>query len=159
MNTKLQSFTRCFGRVGLCIGLKIQGTRFDSLRHHKKNWFVAQLEESPAFNRKVMSSNLIGPTWKHSSKEERSAVNGRMNVRFILFPQLKSKLIFYMKNVINILQQIEKEYQVKILFACETGRELGDFHRRIAIMIYAYIYMHERDWYLSLNEKKIQLSL
>ena len=101
-----------------------------------------------------MSSNLIGPTWKHSSKEERSAVNGRMNVRFILFPQLKSKLILYMKNVINILQQIEKEYQVKILLACETGSRAWGFPSPDSDYDIRFIYMHERDWYLSLNEKK-----
>jgi len=59
-----------------------------------------------------------------------------------------------MKNVINILQQIEKEYEVKILLACETGSRAWGFPSPDSDYDMRFIYMHERDWYLSLNEKK-----
>lgn len=59
-----------------------------------------------------------------------------------------------MKNVINIVQQIEKEYKVKVLFACETGSRAWGFPSPDSDYDIRFIYMHKKDWYLSLNEKK-----
>src|ERR1700750_123697 len=57
-------------------------------------------------------------------------------------------------NVINILQQIEKEYEVKILFACETGSRAWGFPSPDSDYDIRFIYMHKQDWYLCLNERK-----
>lgn len=59
-----------------------------------------------------------------------------------------------MKNVLETIHQIEKEYEVKILFACETGSRAWGFPSPDSDYDIRFIYMHERDWYLSLNEKK-----
>lgn len=59
-----------------------------------------------------------------------------------------------MKNILETIQQIEKEYEVNILFACETGSRAWGFPSPDSDYDIRFIYMHERDWYLSLNEKK-----
>ena len=50
-NTKVSSILtlskkRCFGRHGVCIGLKIQRIRFDSLRYHKHGFIVREASRS-----------------------------------------------------------------------------------------------------------------
>src|SRR5215471_9995733 len=59
-----------------------------------------------------------------------------------------------MKDILNMLQQIEREYSVKILYACETGSRAWGFPSPDSDYDIRFIYMHERDWYLSLNERK-----
>lgn len=59
-----------------------------------------------------------------------------------------------MKNITTILNQIEDEYKVKILYACETGSRAWGFPSPDSDYDIRFIYMHERDWYLSLSEKK-----
>lgn len=58
------------------------------------------------------------------------------------------------KNINNILEEIEKKYSAKILYACETGSRAWGFPSPDSDYDIRFIYMHERDWYLSLNEKK-----
>jgi predicted nucleotidyltransferase len=59
-----------------------------------------------------------------------------------------------MENITTILQQIEREYQVKILYACETGSRAWGFPSPDSDYDIRFLYMHERDWYLSLSDKK-----
>ncbi len=59
-----------------------------------------------------------------------------------------------MENIANILAQIEKAYKVKILYACETGSRAWGFPSTDSDYDIRFIYMHERDWYLSLWERK-----
>lgn len=54
----------------------------------------------------------------------------------------------------NILDKIEREYKVKILYACETGSRAWGFPSPDSDYDIRFIYMHERDWYLSLSDKK-----
>lgn len=53
-----------------------------------------------------------------------------------------------------MLRQIEKEYQVKILYACETGSRAWGFPSPDSDYDIRFLYMHETNWYLSLSDKK-----
>lgn len=60
-----------------------------------------------------------------------------------------------MKNKINqYLDAIEKEKQIKILLACETGSRAWGFPSPDSDYDVRIIYMHPKDWYLSLTDKK-----
>jgi len=59
-----------------------------------------------------------------------------------------------MENIKNILRQIELEYKIKILYACETGSRAWGFPSPDSDYDIRFIYRHERDWYLALNSQK-----
>ncbi len=59
-----------------------------------------------------------------------------------------------MENIKNILKQIEEKRNIKILYACETGSRAWGFPSPDSDFDIRFIYMHEKDWYLSLSEKK-----
>lgn len=59
-----------------------------------------------------------------------------------------------MKNIQNILKEIEQKKNIKILYACETGSRAWGFPSPDSDFDIRFIYMHERDWYLSLSQKK-----
>ena len=59
-----------------------------------------------------------------------------------------------MENIKNLLQKIELEKNIKILFACETGSRAWGFPSPDSDYDVRFIYMHNRDWYLSLSERK-----
>lgn len=59
-----------------------------------------------------------------------------------------------MQNIKQVLEQIESDYKVKILYACETGSRAWGFPSPDSDYDIRFIYRHERDWYLSLNNKK-----
>ncbi len=54
----------------------------------------------------------------------------------------------------NKLSQIEEHYNIKVLYACETGSRAWGFPSPDSDYDVRMIYMHEPDWYLSLSEKK-----
>ena len=59
-----------------------------------------------------------------------------------------------MENIKNILTEIEKKKNIKILYACETGSRAWGFPSPDSDFDIRFIYMHERDWYLSLGVPK-----
>ncbi len=59
-----------------------------------------------------------------------------------------------MQNIKNILTEIEKKKKIKILYACETGSRAWGFPSPDSDFDIRFVYMHERDWYLSLIVKK-----
>jgi len=52
------------------------------------------------------------------------------------------------------LTEISQKYNVKILYACETGSRAWGFPSPDSDYDVRIIYMHEPDWYLSLSDKK-----
>lgn len=64
-----------------------------------------------------------------------------------------------MDNLNDILEKIEKEKQVKILYACETGSRAWGFPSPDSDYDIRFIYIHERDWYLSLSQRKDTIEL
>ena len=58
-----------------------------------------------------------------------------------------------MENIITIFKEIEERKKIKILYACETGSRAWGFPSPDSDYDVRFIYMHERDWYLSLNDR------
>lgn len=59
-----------------------------------------------------------------------------------------------MKQVTDRLREIELKKSIKILYACETGSRAWGFPSPDSDYDIRFIYMHERDWYLSLSQRK-----
>jgi len=58
------------------------------------------------------------------------------------------------KKINHYLTELEKEKNIKILLACETGSRAWGFPSPDSDYDVRIIYQHEKDWYLSLNDKK-----
>ena len=58
------------------------------------------------------------------------------------------------KKIKHYLSELEKEKNIKILLACETGSRAWGFPSPDSDYDIRIIYRHEKDWYLSLNDKK-----
>ncbi|MES2775344.1 MAG: nucleotidyltransferase domain-containing protein [Bacteroidota bacterium] len=52
------------------------------------------------------------------------------------------------------LKQIEKQKGIKILYACETGSRAWGFPSPDSDFDIRFLYMHDKDWYLSLGSRK-----
>ena len=52
------------------------------------------------------------------------------------------------------LREVEKEYGVSILLACETGSRAWGFPSPDSDYDVRFIYCHPKDWYLSISDKK-----
>ena len=59
-----------------------------------------------------------------------------------------------MENIKHILTEIERKKNIKILYACETGSRAWGFPSPDSDFDIRFMYMHERDWYLSLSVRK-----
>lgn len=59
-----------------------------------------------------------------------------------------------MEKIRSILNDIEDKNKIKILYACETGSRAWGFPSPDSDYDVRFIYMHKRDWYLSLRHKK-----
>jgi len=63
------------------------------------------------------------------------------------------------ENIKQYLFQIEKERNIKILWACETGSRAWGFPSTDSDYDVRIIYTHKTDWYLSLNNKKDSIDI
>ena len=61
------------------------------------------------------------------------------------------------QKITKYLETIEKEHQIKILLACETGSRAWGFPSPDSDFDIRIIYVHATDWYLSLTEKRDSL--
>lgn len=57
-------------------------------------------------------------------------------------------------HIIKVLKQIEKEYDVKILYACESGSRAWGFPSKDSDYDVRFIYIHKKEWYLSIDQKR-----
>jgi uncharacterized protein len=55
-------------------------------------------------------------------------------------------------HIITVLNQIEKEYEVKILYACDAGSRAIGFASDDSDYDIRFIYIQKKDWYLSINQ-------
>ena len=58
------------------------------------------------------------------------------------------------EKILHYLKQIQLENDVEILLACETGSRAWGFPSPDSDYDVRFIYRHQKNWYLSLNEKK-----
>ncbi|MFN3405363.1 MAG: DNA polymerase beta superfamily protein [Cytophagaceae bacterium] len=56
--------------------------------------------------------------------------------------------------IINNLSRIEKEHNIKILYACESGSRAWGFPSKDSDYDVRFIYIRSKDWYLSIDERK-----
>jgi len=61
----------------------------------------------------------------------------------------------------GVLEKIETEHKVKILFACESGSRAWGFASKDSDYDVRFIYIHEKDWYFGISEHRdiIQLPI
>lgn len=59
-----------------------------------------------------------------------------------------------MQNIQTILTNIEQKKKIKILYACETGSRAWGFPSPDSDYDIRFVYMHQRDWYLNLSQRK-----
>ncbi len=59
-----------------------------------------------------------------------------------------------MEKIKSILTNIQLKNNIKILYACETGSRAWGFPSPDSDFDVRFIYMHKRDWYLSLSKVK-----
>lgn len=57
------------------------------------------------------------------------------------------------------LQTLEKERNIKILYACESGSRAWGFASPNSDWDVRFIYVHPKDWYLSIQDKKDMIDL
>ncbi|WP_316570522.1 nucleotidyltransferase domain-containing protein [Neobacillus sp. YIM B06451] len=54
-------------------------------------------------------------------------------------------------HILNVLETIEKDYNIKILFACESGSRAWGIPSQDSDYDVRFIYIHQKDWYLSID--------
>jgi predicted nucleotidyltransferase len=59
-----------------------------------------------------------------------------------------------MEKIIASLKSIEQEKKIQILYACETGSRAWGFASPDSDYDIRFLYMHDMDWYLSLDHRK-----
>jgi uncharacterized protein len=58
------------------------------------------------------------------------------------------------EHILKVLKQIEKEYDVKILYACESGSRAWGFPSSDSDYDVRFIYVHQKEWYLSIDQRR-----
>jgi uncharacterized protein len=58
------------------------------------------------------------------------------------------------EQIIDVINQIEIDHDVKILFACESGSRVWGFPSKDSDYDVRFIYVHKPDWYLSIDQKR-----
>ncbi|MEC2077180.1 nucleotidyltransferase domain-containing protein [Metabacillus fastidiosus] len=57
------------------------------------------------------------------------------------------------------LNEIEKKFDVKILYACESGSRAWGFSSEDSDYDVRFIYIHKKDWYLSIDQRRDVIEL
>ena len=63
------------------------------------------------------------------------------------------------KRILNYLSEIEKEYDIAILWACESGSRAWGFASDDSDYDIRFIYVHRIDWYLRLTSEKDSIEM
>lgn len=58
------------------------------------------------------------------------------------------------ETILNKLSDTENDYKVKIIYACESGSRAWGFPSRDSDYDVRFLYVHPKDWYLSISEKR-----
>lgn len=57
-------------------------------------------------------------------------------------------------HILEVLKQIENEYEVKIVYACESGSRAWGFPSMNSDYDVRFIYVHKKEWYLSIDQRR-----
>jgi predicted nucleotidyltransferase len=109
-----------------------------------------------------VSGYRSGPTSCHSGKNQKTCPretwpreNAERDEYFLTNPcSEKNKEVLIKTQILNQLKEIEQHHQVKIIYACESGSRAWGFPSKDSDYDVRFIYIHEKDWYLSIAEKK-----
>jgi len=63
------------------------------------------------------------------------------------------------QRVLDVLAQVEAERNVRVLFACESGSRAWGFASRDSDYDVRFLYVHSRDWYLSVEDRRDVIEL
>ena len=63
------------------------------------------------------------------------------------------------ETILTKLSEIEQQEQVKILFACESGSRAWGFHSTDSDYDVRFVYMKNKDWYISIEDRKDVIEL
>jgi len=63
------------------------------------------------------------------------------------------------KQISEALLKVENEHNVRIIYACESGSRAWGFESQNSDFDVRFIYVHPRDWYLSIAEKRDVIEL
>jgi len=63
------------------------------------------------------------------------------------------------KKISEELRQVEHDFNVRILYACESGSRAWGFPSQNSDFDVRFIYVHPRDWYLSIAERRDVIEL
>ncbi|QED48255.1 nucleotidyltransferase domain-containing protein [Cytobacillus dafuensis] len=58
------------------------------------------------------------------------------------------------EHILEVIKQIEIDYDVKILYACESGSRAWGFPSKDSDYDVRFIYIHKKNWYLSIDRKR-----
>ncbi|CAN7263548.1 nucleotidyltransferase domain-containing protein [Rossellomorea sp. LjRoot5] len=58
------------------------------------------------------------------------------------------------EHIVDVINQIEIDHFVKILFACESGSRAWGFPSKDSDYDVRFLYIHKPDWYLSIDQKR-----
>lgn len=58
------------------------------------------------------------------------------------------------EHILLVLKQIEKEYDVVILYACESGSRAWGIPSNDSDYDVRFIYVHKKEWYLSIDQRR-----
>lgn len=58
------------------------------------------------------------------------------------------------EHIIEVIKQIEKDNDIKILYACESGSRAWGFPSKDSDYDVRFIYVHNPNWYLSIDHKR-----
>jgi uncharacterized protein len=56
--------------------------------------------------------------------------------------------------ILQVIKQIEVDHEINILFACESGSRAWGFPSKDSDYDVRFIYIHKKDWYLSIDQKR-----
>lgn len=63
------------------------------------------------------------------------------------------------QRILTELASIEKRYDVKIFYACESGSRAWGFASQDSDYDVRFLYMHPADWYLTIQNKRDVIEL
>ena len=101
---------------------------------------VGVIETRPAYTRESGEHNLHGRPFLKPTLNQKGSESIKNNA---VFQQVRGEL-----------GRIERERGVRVLYTCESGSRAWGFASRDSDYDVRFLYVHERDWYLSVEDRR-----